>query len=161
MERVAEASSEVRRLITPAVAMFGLLLASYAINAMDRQIFPLLLTDVRKEYGFSLADGGLLSTIFTLGMAAAGVPTGFLLARASRKTVLILGIAIFSIGTGITAASRGFADMLVYRASTGIGEAMQLTVLIAIAANYSSTTEQRQLGRSILLSGLVRFSVPI
>jgi MFS transporter, DHA1 family, inner membrane transport protein len=136
MERVAEASSEFRRLITPAIAMFGLLLASYAINAMDRQIFPLLLTDVRKEYGFSLADGGLLSTIFTLGMAAAGVPTGFLLARASRKTVLISGIAIFSIGTGITAASRGFADMLVYRASTGIGEAMQLTVLIAIAANY-------------------------
>ncbi|MGO4712711.1 MFS transporter [Bradyrhizobium sp. 2TAF24] len=115
------------------LAMFGLLLASYVVNAMDRQIFPLLAADVRKEYGFSLADTGLLSTIFTLGMAVAGWPTGYLLARASRKAVLQIGIAIFSAGTVLTAYATGFADMLIYRAATGIGEAMQLTALIAIA----------------------------
>jgi len=136
VERSAGTPAEPRAVFTRGTAMFVLLLASYAINAMDRQIFPLLLTDVRKEYGFSLADGGLLSTIFTLGMAVAGIPTGVLLARLSRKAVLLLGIAIFSLGTGITVVSRGFPDMLIYRASTGIGEAMQLTVLIAIAANY-------------------------
>src|SRR4051795_13696448 len=136
VHRSAEGSTAGAPSFTSAVAMFGLLLASYAINAMDRQIFPLLLPEVRQEYGFSLADGGLLSTIFTLGMAIAGIPTGFLLARLSRKSVLILGIAIFSLGTGITVISRGFGDMLLYRASTGIGEAMQPTVLIAIAANY-------------------------
>ena len=47
--------------------MFAALLASYVINAMDRQLFPLLASDVRQEYGFSLANIGLLSTIFTLG----------------------------------------------------------------------------------------------
>ena len=118
------------------VGMFLVLLASYALNAMDRQIFPLIAADVRKEFGFSLADTGLLSTIFTLGMAVAGVPTGWLLARLSRKTVLQIGIAIFSLATVATASSRGFTDMLVYRAATGIGEAMQLTVVIAIAASY-------------------------
>lgn len=116
--------------------MFGLLLASYVINAMDRQIFPLLAADVRKEYGFSLADTGLLSTIFTAGMALAGWPTGYLLARFTRKTVLQIGIAIFSLGTVLTAYAAGFADMLIYRAATGIGEAMQLTALIAIATTY-------------------------
>lgn len=118
------------------IAMFVLLLASYAINAMDRQIFPLIVADVRKEFGFGLADAGLLSTIFTLGMAVAGVPTGYLVARFSRKAVLQIGIAIFSIGTLVTAYASGFADMLVYRALTGVGEAMQLTVLIAIGASY-------------------------
>lgn len=118
------------------IGMFLLLLASYALNAMDRQIFPLIAADVRKEFGFGLADTGLLSTIFTLGMAVAGVPTGYLLARLSRKTVLQVGIAIFSLGTLLTAYSHGFADMIVYRATTGIGEAMQLTVVIAIAASY-------------------------
>src|SRR4051794_15532791 len=68
-------------------------------------------------------------------MAVAGAPTGALLARFSRKTVLQTGIALFSIGTALTVASRGFPDMLVYRAVTGVGEAMQLTVLLAIAAN--------------------------
>ena len=103
---------------------------------MDRQLFPLVAADVRREYGFSLAGAGLLSTVFTLGMAVAGVPTGFLLARFSRRAVLQTGIALFSAGTALTVASRGFADMLVYRTVTGIGEAMQLTVLLAIAANY-------------------------
>lgn len=116
--------------------MFGVLLASYVINAMDRQLFPLLAADVRREYGFSLPRIGLLSTIFTLGMAAAGLPTGCLLARLSRKAVLQMGIAIFSAGTVLTVVSRGFADMVSYRAATGIGEAMELTALLAIAANY-------------------------
>lgn len=118
------------------IGMFLVLLASYALNAMDRQIFPLIAADVRREFGFGLADTGLLSTIFTLGMALAGVPTGYLLARWSRKAVLQIGIAIFSLGTLLTADSSGFADMIVYRAATGIGEAMQLTVVIAIAASY-------------------------
>ncbi|WP_455287557.1 MFS transporter [Cupriavidus necator] len=118
------------------IGMFLVLLASYALNAMDRQIFPLIAADVRREFGFGLADTGLLSTIFTLGMALAGVPTGYLLARWSRKAVLQIGIAIFSLGTLLTAYSSGFADMIVYRAATGIGEAMQLTVVIAIAASY-------------------------
>ena len=118
------------------IAMFLVLLASYALNAMDRQIFPLIAADVRREFGFGLADTGLLSTIFTLGMAVAGVPTGYLLARLSRKTVLQIGIAIFSLGTLLTAYSHGFADMIAYRAATGIGEAMQLTVVIAIAASH-------------------------
>ncbi|MBF6989703.1 MULTISPECIES: MFS transporter [unclassified Cupriavidus] len=118
------------------IGMFLVLLASYALNAMDRQIFPLIAADVRREFGFGLADTGLLSTIFTLGMALAGVPTGYLLARWSRKAVLQIGIAIFSLGTLLTAYSSGFADMILYRAATGIGEAMQLTVVIAIAASY-------------------------
>jgi len=121
---------------TTALIMFGVLLASYAINAMDRQIFPLLAADVRKEYGFALSHTGLLSTVFTLGMAVAGVPTGYLLARFSRKAVGQIGIAIFSVGTALTAFSVGFADMLAYRAVTGIGEAMQLTALLAIASSY-------------------------
>ena len=116
--------------------MFAVLLASYVINAMDRQLFPLLAADVRREYGFSLPRIGLLSTIFTLGMAVAGLPTSHLLARFSRKAVLQTGIAIFSAGTALTVVSHGFLDMLTYRATTGIGEAMELTALLAIAANY-------------------------
>jgi MFS transporter, DHA1 family, inner membrane transport protein len=126
--------------------MFGVLLASYAINAMDRQLFPLVAPEVRSEYGFSLAAVGLLSTVFTLGMALAGAPTGFLLARFSRKAVLQAGIALFSAGTALTVLSRGFADMLLYRAVTGIGEAMQLTVLLAIAANVFAGHRAAALG---------------
>jgi MFS transporter, DHA1 family, inner membrane transport protein len=132
--------------LTIGIMMFGVLLASYAINAMDRQVFPLILPEVRKEYGFDLAAGGLLSTIFTLGMAVAGIPTGWLLARYTRRFVVSLGIFIFSVGTGITVISHGFADMLFYRAATGIGEAMQITALIAIASNYFTSYRSSAVG---------------
>jgi DHA1 family inner membrane transport protein len=114
------------------------MILSYSINGMDRVLFPLLLTDVRREYGFDLPEAGLLSTIFTLGMAVAGLPTGYLMSRFSRKTVTQIGILIYSAGTIITVAAVGFIDMIVYRAATGIGEAMQLTALLAIFSSYFS-----------------------
>ena len=141
--------------------MFGVLLASYAINAMDRQLFPLLVPEVRRQYGFSLAGVGFLSTIFTLGMALAGLPTGYLLAHFSRKTVLQAGIALFSAGTLLTVIARGFSDMLIYRAATGIGEAMQLTVLIAIAVNFFISNRSAALGAINFSFGLGAIVSPI
>jgi DHA1 family inner membrane transport protein len=122
------------------VACFAIavLICSYAINGMDRVLFPLLLTDVRREYGLGLPEAGLLSTIFTLGMSLAGLPTGYLMSRFSRKTVTQIGMLIYSAGTIVTVLSAGFADMIVYRAATGIGEAMQLTSLLAIFSSYFS-----------------------
>ena len=142
----ANADRGGERNLTAGIMMFGVLLASYAMNAMDRQVFPLILPEVRKEYGFDLAAGGLLSTIFTLGMAVAGIPTGWLLARFTRRFVVSLGIFIFSVGTGITVIAHGFADMLFYRAATGVGEAMQITALIAIASNYFTSYRSSAVG---------------
>src|ERR1700727_1100566 len=142
----AKADRDGGRNLTAGILMFGVLLASYAMNAMDRQVFPLILPEVRKEYGFDLAAGGLLSTIFTLGMAVAGIPTGWLVARFTPRFVVSLGIIIFSVGTGITVIAHGFADMLFYRAATGVGEAMQITALIAIASNYFTNYRSSAVG---------------
>jgi DHA1 family inner membrane transport protein len=144
-----------------AIAMYCVLLASYALNAADRQLFPLLAHDVRQEYGFSLADTGLLTTIFTLGLAVAGLPTGYLLTRFSRKTVLLLGIAIFSTATTLVVLSTGFYDMLAYLAATGVGEAMQLTVMIAIAANYFARHRAAAIGSMNVFFGMGAFSSPV
>jgi MFS family permease len=141
--------------------MYGVLLLAYSVNAADRQLFPLLAHDVRVQYGFSLSDTGLLTTIFTLGLAFAGLPTGYLLSRFSRKAVLLLGIGIFSTGTALTVLALGFPDMLVYLAATGIGEAMQLTVMIAIAANYFVGYRAAAIGSMNVFFGLGAFSGPI
>src|SRR5579863_7240597 len=118
------------------IAAIGVLILSYGVNAMDRTLFPLMLADVRREYGFSLPQAGLTSTFFTLGMTFAGIPTGYLMSRYSRKAVIQIGILIYSVATIVTVASAGFADMLLYRAITGIGEAMQLTALLAVFSSY-------------------------
>ena len=119
-----------------AIAMFSVLLLSYVVNSMDRQLFPVIAPDVGAELGFSLPQLGLQATIFTLGMGVAGIPTGILLARASRRFVALGGLTIFSAATFLTAYATGFWDMLAYRFASGVGEAMQLTALLAIATAY-------------------------
>src|ERR1700722_3519777 len=96
-----------------AIAMYCVLLAAYSLMAADRYLFPFLNSDVRKTFGFSIPTIGLLSTIFTLGLGIGGLPTGYLLSHFSRKTVMLVGIAIFSAGTALTAIVTGFWGMLV------------------------------------------------
>jgi len=116
--------------------MFAVLLLSYVINAMDRQLFSVLATDVRKALDLSLPQVGLAATVFTLGMGVAGLPTGYLLAKASRKNVAMLGLAVFSIATFLTGYVHGLPDLLLYRFISGLGEAMQLTAILAIGTTY-------------------------
>lgn len=110
---------------------FLLVVLSYMVNAMDRQVFPPLLPDIRQDYGFSLEQGGLLATNFTLGMALAGLPAGYLLDRFRRKTVLLVSIVVYSLGTMATPLAVGFADMTVYRVISGFGEGMQSAAVFA------------------------------
>lgn len=119
-----------------ALGMFSVLLLTYVLNAMDRQVFTVVATDVRRQIDASIPQIGLASTIFTLGMGVAGLPTGYLMARLQRKYVAIVGIALFSVATFMTAHIQGMTDLLVYRFISGLGEAMQLTAILAIGTTY-------------------------
>lgn len=119
-----------------ALGMFAALLFSYVINAIDRQLFSVLATDVRNALGLTLPQVGLASTVFTLGMGLAGIPTGYLLGKVSRKSVTLIGLVIFSVATFLTAYAKGLPDLLAYRFISGLGEAMQLTALLAIGTSY-------------------------
>ena len=114
-----------------------ILCLSYATNAADRQIFPTLLpADSGRCFGYNLKIAGLLSTVFTLGLAVAGIPTGYILDRTSRKAVILIGMVIYSVFTLATIYASGFWDMLIYRAMTGVGEGMQMAGLFAAVGSY-------------------------
>jgi MFS family permease len=114
--------------------MFGLLLVAYSVNAMDRMVFPVLLPEVRAEYGFDLDQSGLQSTMFAIGMGLTGVPAGIALARFGRKVLVVAGTLLFSAATILTVVSAGFADMLLWRVLSGVGEALQLAAILTVAA---------------------------
>jgi predicted MFS family arabinose efflux permease len=120
---------------TAAVVMFGLLLVAYTVNAMDRMVFPVLLVDVRGEYGFSLQEAGLLSTVFAIGLGVSGVLSAYLQRTLGRKWTIVLGTVVFSVATALTVASTGFADMLLWRVLSGVGEAFQLAAIITVASS--------------------------
>jgi MFS transporter, DHA1 family, inner membrane transport protein len=140
--------------------MYCVLLVSYSLMAADRYLFPVLAPDVRKAFGFSLADTGLLSTIFTLGLGIGGLPTGFLLARYSRKMVLLTGIIIFSAATALTTVVPGFWTMLVLLAVQGIGMSMLATSMFALAASYFARNRAAAIGSVNFCYGIGGFLGP-
>jgi len=149
--------------LTAAVALTSLVLValSYVINAMDRQVFPVLLPPIRKDLGFTLAGGGLLATIFTLGLGLAGVPTGYLLDRLSRKAVMVIGILIYSAFTLLTAAAVGFGDMFAYRTLSGVGEGMQNAALFSAVGAYFFANRALALGSLNFAYGVGGFLGPL
>ena len=122
--------------VTASVGALLIIAVTYVVNAMDRMVFATLLPRVAEEYGFSLAAGGFLATIFTLGLGIAGIPAGFMLDRSSRKAVAVIGIGIYSISTMLTALSVGFYDMAAYRVAAGAGEAFQNAAVFSMAGAY-------------------------
>src|SRR6478672_5840890 len=89
-------------------AFFAVCAATYVINAADRMIFPIVLRPLSAEYGFSLAQGGFLATIYLMGLGIGGIITGYLLDRMTRKSSMVLGITIYSAFTLLTTAAFGF-----------------------------------------------------
>src|SRR5436189_217560 len=87
------------------VLVFGVLLGSYVINAMDRQLFPLVAPDVRREYGFSRHRGAAVGAVnfsFALGAIVGPVLGGALLGAYGMWQVPMVVFGVF-----------GFAAMLV------------------------------------------------
>jgi len=146
---------------TVAIAMYCTLLISYVLMAADRYLFPVLAVNIRNDFHFSLANTGLLSTIFTLGLGLGGLPTGFLLSHFSRKTVMLLGISIFSAGTALTTLCSGFWSMLFCLAATGFGMAMLATSMFALAAAYFARYRAAAIGSVNVCYGIGGFLGPI
>jgi MFS family permease len=144
-----------------AMVMLVLVAASYVVNAADRQVFFVVLPAISNELGFSLASGGFLATIFTLGIGLAGVPAGYALDRYSRKTVMLIGIGVYSVFTILTALATGFFDMAIYRGITGVGEAMQQAALFSAAGAYFYRRRAMALGTLNFAYGLGAFFGPL
>jgi predicted MFS family arabinose efflux permease len=143
-----------------AIVFLALLCLAYAINAADRQIFPTLLPAIRQTFAYDLKVAGLLSTIFTLGLALAGLPTGYIVDRTSRKTIILLAMAIYSVFTLATIYAQGFWDMLLYRAMTGVGEGMQMAALFAAVGSYFHRQRSYFIGWLVVAYGVGAFLGP-
>lgn len=135
VEQDASQHGSTRRLATWALIGIVIVLeGSYVLNSMDRNLFPLLVPDIKVEFGYSLGEVGLLASIFTLGVGLGGIPAAYLLDRYSTKTIVIGSIVVFSATTALQTVAVGFFDMFVYRVLSGVGEGVEVAALFATLA---------------------------
>jgi len=142
------------------LAILLILDLAYFVNAMDRQLFPVLLPDIRAALGVNAHEIGLLATIFTLGMGLAGIPAGYLTDRWGRKNVILAGLVVFSVTTALQAAAVGWFDMAAYRVVSGLGEGLQNAALYAAAGSYFHRHRGFAVGTLSAAYGLGAFTGP-
>ena len=142
-------------------SLYLFIACSYIVNAMDRSVFSNLNTYVQKDLHLSLAQSGFITTVFAIGFGITGVFAGFLLDRYRRKTILIVGMLVYSIFTMLIPLSQGFWDITTYRVVTGIGEAMQQTAIFTMAGVFFARRRNLALGGINAAYGIGSFIGPI
>ena len=133
---------------------------AYFLNALDRQVFPVILPDVREALGVTSSQVGLLATIFTLGMGLAGIPAGYLTDRWGRKNMILAGLVLFSVTTALQAVAVSWFDMAAYRVISGIGEGIQNAALFAAAGSYFHRNRGLAIGTLAAAYGIGAFTGP-
>lgn len=94
------------------------------LNFYDRNLAGALVEPVRKEFGLTDTQIGLMGSAFIWIYAVIGVPLGMVADTWSRKKLMMLGVAVWTAMTAIGGLATGFAFLLMTRLGVGIGEAV-------------------------------------
>jgi len=102
----------------------ALLTVTYLLSIVDRHVLVLLVEPIRADLRISDTQIGLVTGVaFGLAYAICGLPLGRLADRWSRKGVLVLGVACWSLMTIACGLSTSFVGLFVARMGVGLGEA--------------------------------------
>jgi predicted MFS family arabinose efflux permease len=117
--------------------VLGVLCSAYVVNVMDRSVLGAVLEPIRHEFGASDTQLGLLGGLaFALFYATLGVPIAALADRTSRRNVVAICAALWSVMTALCGAAGSFATLLAARIGTAIGEAGGTPPSHALISDY-------------------------
>jgi len=106
------------------------------LNYMDRWVAASAATPIKAEFGLTDAEVGLLGTAFLLVYAVAALPFGFWADRGIRRTVIGVGVTIWSLATLFSGFARNYAQLFISRAVLGIGEASYYPAGTSLMSDY-------------------------
>ncbi len=114
----------------------GLLWFCGFFNYADRQavtsVYPLL----KEEFHLNNEQLGLLGSAFMVVYAVCSPFSGYLVDIMSRRLLIGVGLAFWSVVCAATALARTFPQLLFYRAAEGLGEAFYFPASMSVLADY-------------------------
>ncbi len=120
-----------RRILT--LAMLGMV---FAFNNVDRNMFALLLPQMRREIVLSDVMIGLLTgPAFAVIYSVAAIPIAWLSDRVGRKSIIALGLGCWSLVTVATGLATRVGHLVVARLALGVAEATNLSPGSAMIAD--------------------------
>ena len=110
----------------PVVAWYsvGVLLIAFVFSFIDRIILSLLVDPIKADLGVSdTAMGLLMGPAFAIFYVLMGIPIAYFADRKSRRFIIGVGIALWSIATAACGLARSYLQLFLARVGVGVGEA--------------------------------------
>lgn len=102
----------------------ALLTLTYFFSFMDRQILAILLEAIKADLKLSDTQLGLLSgLVFAVFYATLGIPIARLADRSSRRNIVAVSLAVWSVMTAACGLAQSFTQLMLARIGVGVGEA--------------------------------------
>ncbi len=106
------------------------------LNYMDRWVASAAAPLIQKEFHISDALVGLLGTAFLLVYAVAALPFGYWGDRGVRRTVIGVGVTIWSVATLLSGLASSYFQLFLSRGAVGIGEASYYPAGTSLVSDY-------------------------
>lgn len=114
----------------------GLLTFMNLFNYLDRYVLPSVLPQIARELSIPFDRLGFLGSAFIIVYMLASPVFGRLGDRYSRRHLLAVGIALWSLASAATGLAHTYGQLLAARAGVGIGEAAYATIAPALISDY-------------------------
>jgi MFS family permease len=123
--------------LTYAWYVVAVLTLIYTFSFVDRQIFSLLVAPLRRDLGISDTQVSLLLGFsFAVFYTFFGILIGRLADMYSRRTIIAIGLVLWSVLTGGCGIARTFPQMLLLRMGVGVGEAALSPAAYSLITDY-------------------------
>src|SRR5258707_13538362 len=109
---------------TGSTASLAVLVAVNILNFYDRHVIGALTEPIRKEFGLSDSQVGLMGSAFIWLYALVGLPLGRVADAWSRKKLLACGMLVWSALTATAAMAASYTMLLFSRLGFAVGEAV-------------------------------------
>ncbi len=106
------------------------------LNYVDRWVAAAAAPLIQKEFHINDALVGLLGTAFLLVYAFAALPFGYWGDRGVRRTIIGVGVTIWSLATLFSGLAANYAQLFLSRAIVGIGEASYYPAGTSLVSDY-------------------------
>ena len=137
----------------PYYVLFALGLVNL-FNYIDRHILSFLIEPIQQEFGVSDEWMGILAGLaFVIVHSLFGIPIARVADRTSRRMVIALGVAAWSVLTAFSGLAQAFWQLLVLRMGVGIGEAAGAPPSHSLISDYFPP-ERRATALSIYSMGV-------
>lgn len=131
--------SGLRQDSTYSTYVLGLLLAAYVLSFIDRNIMSVLVGPIKAEFQITDFQFGLLQGLFfSIFYTFLGLPIGRLADRYSRRWIITIGVAFWSIMTCLCGFAKSFYLLAFARMGVGLGEAALSPPAHSLLSDYFS-----------------------